>query len=860
MATRLFDIALVLPKAAHCEGCIRRFSEALAAQPGVLAIERTPEGDKLIIHYDPRETSGEALEHAAQAAGGAITRRYRHERLNITEMDCVECARTVEAALAQMPGVLSARVDFTLGQVDLSYDSQVIERQRIIARIRDLGYDVVEREPVTLRFSIEGLDCAECVEGVEGVVESVPGVVEAEINFAAATMAVTVLGTDDLPGAITRAVAEAGYTARLQVGELAAAPPRRDLAGFLLRQARGQRTLASAALFVLGGILSLSGLPPLLGISFFAAAAAVGGYDVARSAVASLRATRSIDINLLLTIAVIGAAAIGEWAEAAAVVVLFSVGNTLEAFTLDRTRDALRTLIRLSPQEAALVRDGYDERVRVEALHVGDRVRVRPGERIPADGEVIEGVSAVDESPITGEAVPADKATGDRVYAGTVNGNGALLVRITEPPGDSALARIVRLVEQAQAQKAPSERFVDRFARIYTPVVIGIAVLIAAIPPVAFGANPRAWIFRALTLLVIACPCALVISTPVAIVSALGRAARDGVLIKGGNYLEAAGQLRAMAFDKTRTLTKGRPVVTDVISFGGLDEDRVLTVAAAVERNSEHPLAQAVVREAGHRGLAPPPAAGFLALPGRGARGEVDGLTVVVGNRSLIEGYLAIPGGIEGRLVHLEQQGKTVFIVIGCEGEEEPRSCELLGAIAVADSLRPESRRAIDELRKAGVQQIVILTGDNLTTARAIAEEVGVDQVRANLLPDQKVDAIESLLARYSRVGMVGDGINDAPALARATVGIAMGAAGSDAALETADIALMGDDLAKVAATVRLSRRAVGVIRQNVAFSLAIKIAFVILATLGMVTLWMAVFGDVGTSLLVTLNGMRLRR
>jgi len=858
-ATRLFDLAIALPNAAQCQACIQRFARALAEQPGVQAVELTPEGDKLIVYYDPERTSGDALARAAAQAGQAITQRYRHERLNITEMDCIECARTVEAALTRLPGVLTARVDFALGQLDLAYDSSVIERQRIIGRIRDLGYDVVERGPVALRFTIEGLDCAECLAGVETLVENVAGVIDAQISLATATMTVTVEGTDDLPGRIARAVAEAGYTARLQAGEIAAAPPRQDLVRFLLRQARGQRTLASAGLFAVGGILSLLNRLPLVSIGFFAAAIVVGGYDVARSGVASLRATRNVDINVLLTIAVLGAAATGQWAEAAGVVVLFSVGNTLEAATLDRTRDALRALIALSPPVATLIHNGHDERVRVEALRPGDRVRVRPGERIPADGEVVEGISAVDESPITGEAIPADKAPGDRVYAGTVNGNGALVVHVTQPPGDSTLARIVRLVEQAQAQKAPSERFVDRFARVYTPAVIAMAILLAVIPPLFFGASPNAWILRALTLLVIACPCALVISTPVAIISALGHAARKGALIKGGNYLEAAGSLKAMAFDKTRTLTEGRPVVTEVLSFGPLDRDRVLALATAVERNSEHPLAQAVVREGRHRGVEAAAARDFEALPGRGARGRVDRMAVLVGNRSLIEEYLPIPEAVEAQLVPLEQEGQTVFIVARCAEEPGRPPCELLGAIAVADRLRPESRAAVEELRRAGLRPIVMLTGDDLTTALAVARQAGVDRVLANLLPHEKVEAIEDLLAAHGAVGMVGDGINDAPALARATVGIAMGAAGSDAALETADIALMGDDLSRVPATIRLSRRALAIIRQNVAFSLLIKIAFVVLAALGAVTLWMAVFADTGTSLLVTLNGMRLR-
>jgi Cd2+/Zn2+-exporting ATPase len=859
--TRYFDLALALPHALNCELCVGRLVEALRQQAGVLSVELTPERDKIVVAYDPSAFSGEQVVAAVGAAGAGISRRYRHKQLTLTEMDCPDCAQTVEAALAHTPGILSARVEFALGRLDLAYDAERIRHDEIVARIRCLGYDVAEAEPATLRFRIEGLDCAECVQGLEKAVESLPGVARAEISFAAGTMAVSVEGDGDLIDAITHTVAEAGYTARLEAGEAAKPPPRRGFWPFVLTQRRGRRTLASGALLLLGVLFDLLPLHPVVSIVFYAAAIVIGGFDVARNAVATLRTTRNIDLNLLLTVAVIGAAAIGQWAEGAVVIVLFSLGSTLEAFTLDRTRDAVRALIELSPQEATLIRDQGEERVRVEALQVGDRVRVRPGERIPADGEVIEGSSAVDESSITGEAIPADKEPGDQVYAGTVLGYGALVVRIARPVSDSTLARIVRLVEQAQAQKAPSQRFVDRFAGVYTPVVITVAAAIAVMPPLIAGEPIVPWVYRALVLLVIACPCALVISTPVAVVSALGRAAHEGVLIKGGTYLEAAGGLRAIAFDKTRTLTAGRPVVTDVIPLDNRSEEELLSLAAAIERNSEHPLAQAVVREARHRRLSPAPASDFQALPGRGARGRVDGTPLMIGNRALLGQCLTFPAETDELLLRLEEQGKTVFVLGRCDYDSGGGTTpSLLGAIAVADAVRPESQPAIRALRDAGLKQIVMITGDNLATAGAIGRQVGVDLVRANLLPEHKVEVVESLLAEYGAVGVVGDGVNDAPALARATVGIAMGAAGTDAALETADIALMGDDLTKVPFTLRLSRRTLAIIRQNIALSLLIKAAFVALAVAGIATLWAAVFADVGTSLIVILNGMRLAR
>ncbi|MGQ9682160.1 MAG: heavy metal translocating P-type ATPase [Anaerolineae bacterium] len=856
--TRVFDLRLALPKAPGCPRCIGHLSAAIEARPGVEAVSLSPRGDKLVVRFDASALAPADLEEAVRAAGEAVTQRYRHERLTITEMDCPECARTVEQAVAQLPGVSSASLDFALGALDLAYDVEAIPREQILRRIRELGYGVAEEQPSTLRFRLEGMDCAECAAGLEGVVAAVPGVLSAQVDFANARLMATVEGVG-LEQEIARAVARAGYTARLET-EMARGPARRDIFSFILSQRRGRRMLAAAALLVAAFVLDALPLPALVPILFYGGAIVIGGYDMARGAWASLRTTRNVDMNVLMTIAVVGAALIGEWTEAAVIVLLFAVGNTLEAFTLDRARDAVRSLIDLSPQEATLIHEDHEERVRVEALRPGDRVRVRPGERIPADGEVIEGQSAVDEAPITGEAAPADKEVGSRVYAGTVNGYGALVLRVTQSLADSALARMVRLVEQAQAQKAPSQRFVDRFARIYTPLVVAGAVAIAVIVPLVTGTAPFPWIYRALTLLVISCPCALVISTPVAIVSALGRAARHGVLIKGGSYLEAVAQVRAVAFDKTRTLTLGRPVVTDILSLNGAAEAEVLTLAAALERNSEHPLAQAVVREARHRGSNPAPAQDFQALPGRGARGRVDAVTYTIGNRALLEEGLSLAPAEEARLEALEQEGKTVFLLARCGKAEEAFPQELLGAIAVADRLRPESRETVAALRKGGIAHTAMLTGDNAATANAIAREAGIDEVRADLLPDDKVAAVEDLSRLYGPVAMVGDGINDAPALARATVGIAMGAAGTDAALETADIALMGDDLSKVSATLHLARQALAVIRQNIGLSLAIKGAFVILATLGIATLWMAVFADMGTSLIVTLNGMRLAR
>jgi Cd2+/Zn2+-exporting ATPase len=574
-----------------------------------------------------------------------------------------------------------------------------------------------------------------------------------------------------------------------------------------------------------------------------------------------------------MTIAAVGSIFVGEWAEGAVAIFLFSLGNTLEGYTMDRARSAIRKLMDLSPRRATLLRGEREELVAVEDLRVDDRILVRPGERIPMDGLVLTGVSAVNQAPITGESLPADKAPGSQVYAGTINGQGALTVGVSRLVGDNTIARIIKLVEEAQSQKAPSQRFVDRFAKVYTPAVIAVAAGVALLPPLvgwlsgsaALGPLLNQWVYRALVLLVIACPCALVISTPVSIVSAIASAARAGVLIKGGAYLEALAGLKVLAFDKTGTLTEGRPRVVEVrcldhpegLAWAECPRCReMVAAAAALERFSEHPLAQAVIQAAGEQGLLSPLAAqAVVAVAGRGVRGRLNGHGLTVGTHSYI--HEDHPEHVEGPLceaVHAAQAaGQTVMVV-------RDDCCGVRGYIAVADKLRAGVAAVMSDLDRLGIEHKVMLTGDNEATAKGIAAAAGIDEVRAGLLPADKLAAVDALLARYGAVAMVGDGVNDAPALARATVGIAMGAAGTDVALETADVALMSDDLAKLPSALRLSRRTRAIIAQNVALSLGIKAVFLALALAGAATLWMAVFADMGASLIVTLNGMRLLR
>jgi len=588
--------------------------------------------------------------------------------------------------------------------------------------------------------------------------------------------------------------------------------------------------------------------------ALFALAIALGAVPILPKA---LRAAMRLspDMNLLMAIAVAGAVAIREWPEGATVIFLFALAETLEDFSLDRARAAIRKLLELAPSEASLKRIGAtglasEVRLPVGKVQVDDIMIVRPGEKIPLDGKIVSGSSAVNQAPITGESMPVDRSVGDLVFAGTLNGQGALEVQVTRLVQDSTLARIIRLVEVAQEQRAPSQRFVDHFARYYTPAVLLGALLVMSVPPLLFAASFGDWFYRALVLLVIACPCALVISTPVAIVCGLTNAARNGVLIKGGVHLEQAGWLQAIAFDKTGTLTKGTPEVTEVVPFAGHTEGDVLGVTAALESRSEHPLAQAVLRAAETASLKPPTVEGFQAIAGKGARGQVNGRTYTLGSLRLFQELQLIAGSAEETVQRLQDEGKTT-IMLGTDGH-------VCGVIAVADQVRPEAPEVVAHLRRHCVERTVMLTGDNDGTARAIARRVGLDDFRAQLLPEDKVAAVRELLSQHGAVAMVGDGVNDAPALAAATIGIAMGTAGSDTALETADIALMADDLTRLPFAIHLSRRTLRIVQFNLAFSLGIKALFLALALVGHATLWMAVAADMGASLLVIANGLRL--
>ena len=708
-------------------------------------------------------------------------------------------------------------------------------------------------------FRVHGLDCAEEVAILKREVGPVVGGEDK-------------LGFDILNGRMTVA-ADAPTTAAEVVAAVARtgmrAEPWRDAkataadAGFWERNRRTVLTAASGGLLLMGVAMHAAlagfraafldeagGWPPTVAVVLYALSVLAGVWTVLPKAWIAAKRLRP-DMNLLMVVAVCGAVGIGQWVEAATVAFLFSLSLALEAWSVGRARRAVAALMDLTPPAARLLHpDGREEEVPPDRVPVGARFRVRPGDRVPLDGRVVEGSGGVDQAPITGESVPVAKGPGDEVYAGTINGDGALTVESTKPASDTTLARITRMVGEAQSRRSPSEQWVETFARYYTPTVMAVALLVLVVPPLLFDGAWAAWLYRALVLLVIACPCALVISTPVTIVAALASAARNGVLIKGGVYVEAPARLKAVAMDKTGTLTQGKPAVVEVVPLNGHTEAELLERAAALESQSTHPLAHAIVAHARERGVSVPPVESFRIIPGKGAVGRVAGTDYWVGSHRHLEERGQETPEVHDRLEALARAGRTVVVV----GNDR----HVCGFIALADRVRPEARRAVADLRAAGIEHVVMLPGDNRGTAEAVARDAGVDEVHAELLPADKVAKVEELVAKYGAVAMVGDGVNDAPALGRATIGIAMGAVGTDAAIETADIALMSDDLSKLPWLVGHSRRALAVIRQNIVFALGVKAVFVVLTFAGYSSMWGAIAADTGASLLVVFNGLRL--
>lgn len=698
--------------------------------------------------------------------------------------------------------------------------------------------------PTKQEYRLQNLSCASCAAKFEKNVKAIPAVQDAQVNFGASK--ITVIGDINVDQ-----LEEAGAFDGIKVSQ----SKTRTIEKSTPFYRKTENILAGISLlFVVLGYMfgTMRGETDPLTIGMFIIAILVGGIGIFKTGFRNL-ARFEFDMKTLMTIAVIGAAIIGEWEEAAVVVFLFAVSEALEAYSMDKARQSIRQLMDIAPPTATIKRAHgehfHEMELPTEEIEIGDILIVKPGQKIAMDGIVVSGLSAVNQAAITGESIPVSKTVDDEVFAGTLNEEGALEVRVTKRVEDTTIAKIIHLVEEAQAEKAPSQQFVDRFAKYYTPAIMIVALLVAVLPPLFIG-DWQHWIYQGLAVLVVGCPCALVVSTPVAIVTAIGNAARQGVLIKGGIHLEQLGHIEAIAFDKTGTLTKGQPAVTDIITSQEMSEDYVLQLVAAVEKQSQHPLAKAILQALHEKDLTEFIPTDFQSVTGKGAYATVDDQIIYVGSLKWIATLTTVDEVIKEQVHQLQQQGKTVVAAVS--------NNQFIGMIGIADQLRQESKDVLKKLNGLKVKHKVMLTGDAEPTAQAIATSLNMTDVRASLLPAEKLMAIKDLRAQFGAVAMVGDGVNDAPALAAADVGIAMGGAGTDAALETADIALMSDDLTKLPYTIGLSRKTLRIIKENIVFALALKLIALLLVIPGWLTLWIAIFADMGATLLVVLNSLRL--
>ena len=719
-------------------------------------------------------------------------------------------------------------------------------------------------------LQITGLDCMDCAKELETAVAALPGVEGVDVRFFEGTLKVRGdINTAELYKLINKLGYHEAPHQDAANGSVNPAAEPIAVVGFwryLIQQVETRLALIAAVVILASFIVSWLGISRSVVITMQIGALILAGWPIARSGFVNLWINRTFNINFLMTVAGLGALAIGEYAEAATLILLFDLAEALEGFTNERARGAISQLKALSPTHAIKLEGSIEHQVPVEDLVIGDIILVSPGERIPVDGIIIEGHSEINQAPITGESMPVWKEHNDPVFSGTVNGSGRILVEVTRLVGDSTLHRIIEMVTEAQSRQSRSQKFIDRFAQYYTPAMVILAVLMAVIPPLLFGApflNPieggRGWLYRALALLVISCPCALVISTPVTMIASLTKAAREGVLFKGGIFVEALARINVFAFDKTGTLTLGEPRVVDSRDLECQDLsscepcDDLLALAYALERHSTHPLAQAIIREAEERGLTEcyPAARKLVTRGGLGLEGQINGHKMTIGSLRMFEKDHDIPDVVRSWVKRAEEQGRTAMLL--CDGDR------VRGFIAVADTLRPESQVVIGELNQMK-KHTLMLTGDNAAVASAVGASIGLADVRSNLLPGDKQRLVEQLRESYGAIAMVGDGINDAPALAAANIGIAMGGSGSAQAMETADVVLMADNIQQLPYALRLSGFANRLIKQNIGFSLGSKLLVAIFALLGYAPLWLAVLADMGVSLLVTANGLRALR
>lgn len=759
---------------------------------------------------------------------------------HIDNMDCPTEEELIRNKFKHLPGVIN--LEFNLISRTLVVTHNLSSTAPFVAALTEIGmHPDLSPETQTTTLLISNMCCPTEENLIRNKLTGMPGI--AGLDFNLVQRLLTLRHDPEVLPTILAALKSLGLEAKVQDKEApeTISAPAKPTNWWPIVISGVAAVSAEAVHWWYGGFHWTVAALALLAIL-------IGGLPTYKKGLIALR-NLNLNMNALMSLAVTGAILIGQWPEAAMVMFLFALAEIIETKSMDRARNAIRSLMDLAPETATVRQpDGSWAEVPAKSIELGAIIRVRPGGRIALDGDVVSGSSTVNQSPITGESLPVEKAENDQVFAGTINESGSLEYRVSALAANTTLARIIHAVEAAQSSRAPTQRFIDRFARVYTPAVFAVALVVAVVPPLAFGSGWSEWVYKALVLLVVACPCALVISTPVSIVSGLAAAARKGILIKGGVYLEGGHKLAILALDKTGTLTHGKPEQTDFTAFAD-DTLRVRRLAVSLADRSDHPVSQAIARTAREAGLTPVAVTDFTAVPGRGVRGEIDNQLYHLGNHRLINELGLMTSKLEERLDNLESLGKTV-VMLATESE-------VLGLFAVADTVKETSRLAIAELHKLGVKTMM-LTGDNQHTAEAIARQVGIDEARGNQLPEDKLGTIDLLLSPTRKVGMVGDGINDAPALARADIGFAMGAAGTDTAIETADVALMDDNLRKIPTFLRLSRTTANILVQNIVLALGIKAVFIVLTFTGHTTMWMAVFADMGASLLVIFNGLRL--
>lgn len=753
-----------------------------------------------------------------------------------------ECLNRLEDALQNQKGILRAHLERDKSPVDLClhYDPNLLNLEQVRRMAERAGAGIANRYH-HLSTPIEGMDCSDCVTVIEHSLGRMDGVLAVNVNYAAANMRVEYDKKKIDRLAIEKRVRSLGYEI-----------PVEGLRSWYKENREVVFSLTAGLLLLIGWLgQTFFGLPVIAASVLYISAYIFGGWDISQHAWHALK-EKHFDTDLLMVMAALGAAVLGEFAEGALLLFLFSLGHALEERALDRARAAVRALADLAPKTALVRRDGKEQELPVESLRLDDVVIVRPGVRIPVDGSILDGTSGIDQSSVTGESLPVDKAPGDQVFASTVNGEGALEVKVTRLAKDSTLARVMKMVEEAQAQKSPTQQTVEKFERVFVPAVLVLTALIIIVPPL-LGFPFRESFLRAMTLLVAASPCALALGTPATILAGVAQAARNGVLVKGGAHLENLGRLKAIAFDKTGTVTHGKPEVTDVVAFkeSGWKEADVLSLAAGAESRSAHPLAEAVVRAAQTQGVSVSAMDEVESLTGRGLRAVANGKTIWIGNRKLMdENVVTLSAEALEKAQAFQQTGKSLMWI----AEDKIA----IGLIALADTLRPEAALAMKALKQTGVAHTIMLTGDNARTASAVASEIGLTEFRADLMPEDKLTIIRDLVNEYGQVAMIGDGVNDAPALANATVGIAMGGAGTDVALETADVALMGDDLSKLPFAVGLGRATRAIIMQNLFISLGVIALLIITSLTGIVSIGIAIIFHEGSTLVVVANALRL--